>query len=116
MFQNLKDALYFTLVLAFPDLQWPFEIKMDASQYVIGVILKQGHLVAYHSEALSQTKLNYSIYDKEFHALVPALKQWWLYILGKETILHINHRCLQFLISPTNIQEKIHLKWTSYIQ
>jgi len=50
----LKHHLYFALVLALPDLQEPFEIETDASDYAIGAVLTQkGHLVAYHNETLS---------------------------------------------------------------
>ena len=52
-----------------------FEIEFNASQYAIGVVLKQGgHPISYHSETLSQAKMNYSTYDKEFYSLVQALK------------------------------------------
>ena len=64
-------------MFAFPDLQQSFETEIDVTQNAIGTILKQGgHLAAYHSEILTQTKLNYSIYAKEVYALFQALKQW----------------------------------------
>jgi hypothetical protein len=73
-FQALKNALCYALVLHLPDLQSPFEIETDASQYVIGTVLKQGgHPIAYHSETLSDAKHNYNTYDKEFYSLVQAL-------------------------------------------
>eukprot|EP00253_Pinus_taeda_P022723 PITA_22723 len=44
---ELKDRLCTTLVLALPDLQQPFEVETDASDYAIGAFLTQhGHLVA----------------------------------------------------------------------
>jgi len=47
-FSKLKHHLCSTLGLILPDLQQPFEIEIDASEYVIGVVLTQeGHLVAY---------------------------------------------------------------------
>jgi hypothetical protein len=99
-FQCLREALYSTPVLHFPDLQQPFEIETDASQHVIGAVLKHGgHPIAYHSKTLAQAKQNYSTYDKEFYSLVQALKQWRHYILGKETILHIDHHPLIFINS-----------------
>ena len=50
-FTELKHRLYCALVLTLPDLQQPFEIEIDASNYAIGVVLtQQGHPVAYHSE------------------------------------------------------------------
>ena len=55
-FTELKDHLCFAPVLALPDLQQPFEVKIDASYYAIGAVLTQhGHPVAYHSETLSDT-------------------------------------------------------------
>ena len=65
-FIELKDRLCTTPVLALPNLQQPFEVETDASDYAIGVVLtQQGHPVAYHSETLSDTVRKYSTYDKE---------------------------------------------------
>jgi hypothetical protein len=84
-FAQLKDALCSSPVLHLPYLSLPFEIEFDASQYAIGVVLKQGgHPIAYHSETLSESKKNYSTYDKEFYSLVQALKHWRHYLLGKK--------------------------------
>jgi hypothetical protein len=38
--------------------------------------LQEGKLIAYFSEKLSGHSLNYSMYDKEFYALVRVLKTW----------------------------------------
>jgi hypothetical protein len=83
-FAQLKYALCSSPVLHLLNLSQTFEIESDASQYAIGVVLKQGgHPIAYHSETLSKAKKNYSTYDKEFYSLVQALKQWRHYLLGK---------------------------------
>ena len=53
-FNRLKDTLCTAPVLRLPDLQFPFEVETDASQFAMGVVLKQGgHPVAYHSETFS---------------------------------------------------------------
>ena len=66
VFGELKHRLYSALVLTLPDLQQPFEIETDASDYAIGAVLTQhGHPVAYHSETLSDTVRKYPTYDKE---------------------------------------------------
>ena len=40
-FIELKCHLYSSLVLTLPDLQQPFEIEIDASDYAIGAVLTQ---------------------------------------------------------------------------
>ena len=55
-FAELKHHLCYAPVLTLLDLQQPFEIETDAFDYAIGAVLnKQGNLVAYHSEKLSNT-------------------------------------------------------------
>jgi hypothetical protein len=64
-FDDLKKHLCSTLVLSLPDLQQPFEIETDASNYVVGAILTQhDHPVAYHSETLSDVVCKYPTYEK----------------------------------------------------
>jgi hypothetical protein len=94
-FDDLKHHLCSALVLTLPNLQQPFEIETDASDYIVGVILTQhGHLVAYHSETLSDVIHKYPTYDKEMYSIVQAYHQWKHYILGKETIIHMDHKPL----------------------
>ena len=70
-FIELKDCLCTTPMLALPDLQQPFEVETDAFDYAIGAFLTQhGHLVAYHSETLSDTVWKYPTYDKEMYSIV----------------------------------------------
>lgn len=93
-FMKLKTTLCSTLDLRMSNMNHPFDIETNASQFAIRVLLKQGgHLVVYHSETLDKGKGNYNTYEKEFYNLVKELKQWCHYILGKEIILHTdNHR------------------------
>jgi hypothetical protein len=48
--------------------------------------------VAYHSETLSDIVRKYPTYEKEMYSIVQACQQWKHYILGKETIIHTDHR------------------------
>jgi hypothetical protein len=97
-FNDLKHHLFLAPVLSFPDLQKPFNIETDASNYVVGAFITQHrHSMAYHSETLSDNVLKYPTYDKEMYSIVQACRQWKHYILGKETIIHIDHKPLQFI-------------------
>ena len=108
VFIELKHCLYCAPMLTLPDLQQPFEIETDACDYAIGVVLtQQGHPVAYHSETLSDTIRKYPTYDKEMYSIVQACRQWKKYILGKETIIHIDHRPLQFIQTQGKLQNDL---------
>jgi hypothetical protein len=64
-FDYWKQRLCSPLVLSLLDLEHPFEIKKDASTYVVGIVVTQhGHPVAYHSETLLDTVRKYPTYDK----------------------------------------------------
>ena len=92
-------------MLTLLDLQQPFEIKKNAPDYAIGAVLTQrGHLVAYHSETLSDTVRKYPTYDKEMYSIVQACRQWKHYILGKEAIIHTNRRPLHFIQGQGKLQ------------
>jgi hypothetical protein len=94
-FNDLKQCLCSNPVLSLPDLQQPFEIDTDALDYVVGTILTQhDHPVAYHSETLSYVIRKYPTYDKEMCSIVKAFRQWRNYILGKEIVIHTDHKSM----------------------
>jgi hypothetical protein len=95
VFDDLKQRLCSTSVLSLLDLQQSFEIKTDALDYAVGVVLTQhGHPVAYHSETLSDVVRKYLTYDKQMYSIVQACRQWRHYILGKVTMIHNDHKLL----------------------
>ena len=64
-FDDLKQCLCLALMLSLPNLQQPFEIETDASDYVVGEVLTQHeNSVAYHSETLSYVFRKYPTYKK----------------------------------------------------
>jgi len=91
-FAELKHYLFTTPVLTLPNLQKPFEIETNASDYAIGAVLtQQEHPVAYHSKELLDIVWKYPTYDKKMYSIVQTCRQWKHYILGKETVIHTNH-------------------------
>jgi len=50
--------------------------------------------MTYFSEKLNEAKKKYSSYDKEFYAVVQALKKWRHYLLPKEFVLYSDNHVL----------------------
>jgi hypothetical protein len=50
------------------------------------------------------------------YSIVQACRQWKHYILGKETIIHTDHRPLQFMQTQGKLQNDHHQKWSTYLQ
>jgi hypothetical protein len=109
VFDDLKQRLCSSPIISLPNLQYPFEIKRDATNYVVGSVLTQhSHPVAYHSETVSDAICKYPTYNKEMYSIVQAFRQWRHYILGKETIIHTDHKPLCFIDR--------HQMWFTYLQ
>jgi hypothetical protein len=94
-FDDMMHIFFSTPLLSLPNLQQLFNIETDSSNYVVGIFLTQhSHPIAYHSETLSDTISKYRTYDKEIYFSVKAYRHWKHYSLGKETIIHTNHKPL----------------------
>ena len=98
-FHHLNVAVMHPHVLALLDFSKTFVIKCDASGVGIGAVLMQRQRpIVFHNQALTGRSLHLSIYDKEFLALIIAVKRWRPYLLGKPFIIKTDHWSLKFLL------------------
>ncbi|XP_038979894.1 uncharacterized protein LOC120110006 [Phoenix dactylifera] len=115
-FEKLKVLMTTAPILALPDFEKVFEVDCDASNVGIGAVLSQeGRPIAFFSAKLGDGRKNYSTYDKEFYAIVEALRHWRHYLMTKEFVLYSDHEALRFL----NTQHKLsarHAKWIEFLQ
>ena len=72
--------------------------------------------ICYHSETFTSAIVNYPTYDKELYALVQSVKKWKHYLMGKETIIHIDHQPLQYFHSQTKLRQSRHYRWMAFLQ
>lgn len=94
-FYKLKEAVSQPLVLALPNFSLPFMIEFDASGMVVGVVLmQQEQLIAFYSQALKESSLTMSTYEKKLFDLELAVLKWRPYLLGRTFILKTNQHVL----------------------
>ena len=60
--------------------------------------MQEGRPLAFHSESLKGRCLHLSTYEKEFLAVVKAVKKWRPYLVGKPFVIKTNHQSLKFLL------------------
>jgi hypothetical protein len=115
-FNLLKRKIMEQPVLALPDFQKTFQVKCDASGFAIGAVLSQEEKpIAYFSEKMNEAKLKYSTYDKEFYAIIQALKKWRHYLIPREFFLYSDNHALQYVTQQEKLNQR-HVKWVKYMQ
>jgi hypothetical protein len=103
-------------VLVLPDFQKTFQVKCYASGFSIGEVLShEDRSITYFSEKLNEAKEKYSTYDKEFYAIIQALKKWRHYLIPKEFVLYSDNHALQFVTQQEKLNHR-HVKWVEYMK
>ncbi|GJX49454.1 putative nucleotidyltransferase, ribonuclease H, partial [Tanacetum coccineum] len=81
-FESLKKAVMEEPVLRLPDVTMPFELHTDALDFAIGgVLMQDGHPIAFEIRKLNHTKKKYMVQEKEMTAVVHCLRIWRHYLL-----------------------------------
>jgi hypothetical protein len=95
-FEKLKQLLTTAPILKVADPHKYFVVCTDASKEGLGgVLMQEGHVVAYESRKLKSHEENYAPHDLEFTAIVHALKMWRHYLLGNKFLLKTDNVSLK---------------------
>jgi len=109
-FQKLKKLLSQSPVLAHFNPKLATELRCDASDNAIGVILVQKHktgwkIVSCAARNLSETEQRYTVGEREMLAIVYGLKKFRCYLYGIEfTVVtdHANHTSMMHKLNPSD--------------
>jgi hypothetical protein len=108
-FEEMKDRLCTTPVLAYPNFDLPFILTTDASKVAVAAILSQVQdgeekPLEYGSRQLNKAEQAYSASEAEMLALVWASRYFRCYLYGKQFLVRTDHSALAYLrtFSVTN--------------
>ncbi len=121
-FDQLKFHFANPPVLAHVDLNQPFIVEADASDFALGAALLQVdvkgqlHPVAYYSRKFLPAEINYEIYDKELLAIVNAFEHWRHFLEGAShpITVHSDHHNLQYFQSSQRLNRR-QMRWANYL-
>ncbi|XP_021810678.1 uncharacterized protein LOC110753998 [Prunus avium] len=114
-FDELKRALMEELVLRLPDLTKPFEVHTDASDFVIGgVLMQDGHPLAFKSRKLNDTERRYTIQEKEMTVIVHCLQTWKHYLLGSQFVVKADNVAISYFQSQQKLSPK-QARWQDFL-
>ena len=97
-----------------------FVLRTDASNTGIGAVLlqqKEGelHPIIYASKKLSETEKNYSVAEKEYLAVVWAVRKFEPYLYGVHFTLETDHQALQYLNKSKTENGRL-MRWALRLQ
>ena len=94
-FDNIKDALTSTQVMACFNPAEQTDVLVDASLVGVGAILAQeGKIIAYSSRALTDVEQRYSQTDRKMLAVVFGVEHFHLYLYGSNFTVYTDHKPL----------------------
>ena len=117
-FNDIKHALTNATGLRHPNLNLPFRVYTDASDYAYGAILMQEHAsasmtVAWIGRKMTSSELHHATFEKELGAIVFAARQWQCYLEKYHPVyIHSDHNPLRYL----QTQQKLNSKQARWVE
>ncbi|KAK3039204.1 hypothetical protein RJ639_029061 [Escallonia herrerae] len=84
-----------------------FEVHTDAFDFALGgVLMQEGHPVAYESRKLNEAERRYTTHEKELLAVVHCLRIWRHYLLGSSFIVWTDNTAVSHFLSQSKLTSK----------
>ena len=122
-YEELRDEVLGEKVLRVPDYAKEFVIHTDASGIGVGAALMQrdeeGRLYAcrFYSRKLNAAERKYSATEREYLAMVLALKKWRKYLGVRTSEVHTDHKPLLSMVKATDESQSARVqRWGMLLQ
>ena len=114
-FDGLKHALTEEPVLKLPDCRQPFEVQTDASDFAIGgVLLQEGHPIAFESRKLNDAERRYTVHEREMLAVVHCLRTWRHYLLGSQFVVRTDNVATSYFQTQKKLSPR-QARWQDFL-
>nr|GEU62968.1 reverse transcriptase domain-containing protein [Tanacetum cinerariifolium] len=119
-FQTLKRKLTEAPILIAPDWDMPFELMCYASDFAIGIVLRQRYEkhfrpIHYASKTMTEAESNYTTTEKEMLAVVYAFEKFRSYLIMNKSIVYTDHSALKYLFAKKYSKARL-LRWVLLLQ
>ena len=103
-----------------PNWQFPFEVMCDASDLVIGAVLRKRedgkpYVIYYASKTLNEAQRNYTTIEKKLLAVVFALDKFRAYLVGSFIVVFTDHFALKYLLTKQDAKTRL-IRWILLLQ
>ncbi len=113
-FNTLRERLMSAPILIHFDPAKETRIETDASDGVIAGVLLQKHTdglwhpIAFFSKTMAPAECHYPIHDKEMLAIVRALQEWRVELMGAQSRFDIltDHRALEYFMTKKQLNSR----------
>ncbi|KAL9256840.1 Retrovirus-related Pol polyprotein from transposon 17.6-like protein [Drosera capensis] len=114
-FGELKRVVSSEPVLSLADHSKPFEVHTDASDFAIGgVLMQEGHPIAFESRKLNDTERRYSVHEKEMTAVIHCLLTWRHYLLGSKFVVMTDNVATSYFQTQKKLTPK-QARWQVFL-
>jgi hypothetical protein len=115
VFDDLQNRVTSKPVLAYPELDKPFEFEVDTSGFAVGAVLLQKkedgkrHPITYFSKTLNEAQQNYDVADLELLTVIMSLDNWRLFLAGSlhKVVVYSDHQNLLYWKEPRKISRHV---------
>ncbi|XP_070048197.1 uncharacterized protein [Nicotiana tomentosiformis] len=119
-FELLKFKLTTTPIITAPTWSILYEFMCDASDVVVGAVLRQRinkifYPVNYASKTMNSSQVNYTVTEKELLAIVFIIEKFCPYFMGAKIIGHTDHAALRYLMSKKDSKARL-MRWVLLLQ